>query len=117
MPGPHLEEQQGYIQNFLGSFAMQKSLTTDENVLCLLLCGLCAFRKKLIHAHVAYLILYKYFIYIYATPQDLPFGRLRLARHSEQQMVAGFLGEADDAFQKEGGMHGLFSKQGEVERM
>lgn len=62
MPGPHLEEQQGYIQNFLGSFAMQKSLTTDENVLCLLLCGLCAFRKKLIHAQVAYLILY---IYIY----------------------------------------------------
>ena len=50
-------------------------------------------------------------------PQDLPFGRLRLARHSEQQMVAGFLGEADDAFQKEGGMHGLFSKQVEVERM
>ena len=65
MPGPHLEEQQGYIQNFLGSFAMQKSLTTDENVLCLLLCGLCAFRKKLLHAHVAYLILYKYYIYIY----------------------------------------------------
>ena len=57
------------------------------------------------------------YIYICYPHQDLPFGRLRLARHSEQQMVAGFLGEADDAFQKEGGMHGLFSKQVEVERM
>ena len=34
------------------------------------------------------------YIYICYPHQDLPFGRLRLARHSEQQMVAGFLGEA-----------------------
>lgn len=78
MPGPHLEEQQGYIQNFLGSFAMQKSLTTDENVLCLLLCGLCAFRKKLIHAQVAYLILYIY-IYTHITKACLLAGRLDVA--------------------------------------
>ena len=52
MPGSRLEEQQGYIQNFLGSFAMQKSLTTDENVLCLLLCGLRAVGQAPMHAQV-----------------------------------------------------------------